>query len=110
MDNIEVFYMAASEFDPEDEDSWMGDRVREELAGMPGYRLAERRQAALMGDGTAELDYAEADIKAAQQALAGWYFWVCVPGCMPDSDASGPYKTEDEALEEARDMYGEDES
>lgn len=91
MDNIEVFYMAASEFDPEDEDSWMGDRVREELAGMP-------------------VDYSEEDIATAQQALAGYYFWVCVPGCMPDSDASGPYQTEEEALEEARDMYGEDES
>lgn len=34
---------------------------------------------------------------------AGWYFWFCLPGCMPDSDPIGPYKSEDEAIEAARD-------
>jgi hypothetical protein len=32
----------------------------------------------------------------------GWYYWFCFPGCMPDSDASGPYATEEEALAAAR--------
>jgi hypothetical protein len=33
---------------------------------------------------------------------AGWYYWYCFPGCLPDSDAFGPYASEDAALEAAR--------
>ena len=36
-------------------------------------------------------------------APAGWYYWFCFPGCMPDSDPRGPYQTEQEAIEAARD-------
>lgn len=32
----------------------------------------------------------------------GWYYWYCLPGCMPDSEAIGPFETEEEALEDAR--------
>ena len=32
---------------------------------------------------------------------AGWYWWSCSPGCLPDSPASGPFKTEKEAYEDA---------
>jgi hypothetical protein len=32
----------------------------------------------------------------------GWYYWWCLPGCMPDSDPYGPFETEEEALEDAR--------
>jgi hypothetical protein len=39
----------------------------------------------------------------------GWYWWACFPGCMPDSDPSGPYATEAEALADARDGEGDDE-
>ena len=35
---------------------------------------------------------------------AGWYYWTCLPGCLPDSDAMGPYATEAEAIEAARDF------
>lgn len=31
-----------------------------------------------------------------------FYYWYCVPGCLPDSDAFGPYETEKEALDAAR--------
>jgi hypothetical protein len=33
---------------------------------------------------------------------AGFYYWYCFPGCMPDSEPCGPYETEDEALAAAR--------
>ena len=33
---------------------------------------------------------------------AGFYYWHCFPGCMPDSEATGPFATEDEALADAR--------
>jgi len=38
----------------------------------------------------------------------GWYWWVCLPGCLPDSDAFGPFATEEEAVENAREEFGAD--
>jgi hypothetical protein len=32
----------------------------------------------------------------------GWYWWSCFPGCLPDGEAQGPFETEEEALEDAR--------
>ena len=34
----------------------------------------------------------------------GYYFWFCFPGCMPDSSPFGPYATEAEAIEAAKDF------
>jgi hypothetical protein len=34
----------------------------------------------------------------------GWYFWTCSPGCLPDSDAFGPYESTLAALRAAYDM------
>lgn len=34
---------------------------------------------------------------------AGFYYWYCFPGCMPDSDPIGPFDTEEAAIEDARD-------
>lgn len=33
---------------------------------------------------------------------AGWFWWTCLPGCLPDSDPVGPFTTSDQALEDAR--------
>lgn len=35
---------------------------------------------------------------------AGWYWWPCFPGCLPDSDPIGPFDTEQEALNDAQDI------
>ena len=32
---------------------------------------------------------------------AGWYWWSCFPGCLPDSEATGPFVTEAEAIADA---------
>lgn len=32
----------------------------------------------------------------------GWYWWPCFPGCLPDGDPIGPFETEEEAIEDAR--------
>ena len=29
---------------------------------------------------------------------AGWYWWSCFPGCLPDSDPIGPFATEAECI------------
>ena len=32
----------------------------------------------------------------------GWFYWYCFPGCMPDSEPFGPFKTREEAIADAR--------
>jgi len=35
----------------------------------------------------------------------GYYWWTCMPGCMPDSSPFGPYETEAAAIEAAQDIH-----
>lgn len=32
----------------------------------------------------------------------GWYWWACLPGCLPHGDPMGPFDTRREALANAR--------
>lgn len=32
----------------------------------------------------------------------GFYWWPCSPGCLPDGEPSGPFKTYREAVNDAR--------
>ena len=32
---------------------------------------------------------------------AGYYWWACFPGCLPDGDPVGPFETEEEAVADA---------
>lgn len=42
-----------------------------------------------------------------EQVLSpGFYWWVCLPGCLPDSEPTGPFETEAEALADARSVAG----
>ena len=34
----------------------------------------------------------------------GWFYWYCFPGCLPDSEPSGPFATEAEALAEVESL------
>jgi hypothetical protein len=38
----------------------------------------------------------------------GWYWWSCTPGCLPDSEANGPFKTAATAKRDALDTMGAD--
>jgi hypothetical protein len=38
---------------------------------------------------------------------AGWYWWSCFPGCLPNSDPVGPFATAQEALADAQEGVGE---
>lgn len=31
----------------------------------------------------------------------GWYWWVCLPGCLPDGEPSGPFPTSEGAYLDA---------
>jgi hypothetical protein len=33
---------------------------------------------------------------------SGWYWWACFPGCLPDGEPSGPFATEQEAIDDAQ--------
>ena len=33
---------------------------------------------------------------------AGWHWWACFPGCIPDGDPCGPFDTEQEAIADAQ--------
>lgn len=39
---------------------------------------------------------------------AGWYWWVCKPGCLPDSKATGPFESGPAALMDARGWLDDD--
>lgn len=32
----------------------------------------------------------------------GFYWWACMPGCLPDSDPQGPFESEQEAIDDAQ--------
>ena len=34
---------------------------------------------------------------------SGWYWQSCLPGCLPDGEPRGPFPSEAEALDDARD-------
>ena len=34
----------------------------------------------------------------------GWFYWFCLPGCLPDSEPFGPYETEQAAIADAQDQ------
>jgi hypothetical protein len=47
-------------------------------------------------------DEADPDSCFADLSGAGWYYWPCFPGCMPDGDPIGPFDSEEEAIADAR--------
>ena len=43
--------------------------------------------------------------EGAEPANAGWHYWQCFPGCLPEGDAMGPFPS---ALAALRDAYDND--
>ena len=70
--DMEVFYMDVLDFAQAEPSTWMAD-----VFGQIG----------LDGD---------------FDALVGWYYWPCFPGCLPDGDPVGPFAAEQAAIEDAR--------
>jgi hypothetical protein len=44
--------------------------------------------------GSFETFYKGADTPLGKECGAGWYWWACFPGCMPDGDPMGPFESE----------------
>ena len=56
--------------------------------------------------GSFEVFYESAcDVPSAEggilETAAGWYWWACFPGCLPDGEASGPFETAEAAYNDA---------
>lgn len=85
--NVEVFHVSAEDFEQAEPGTWPADlldaAVKEALTG----------------------DYDQAEVEPATEeaakGLAGYYWWTCSPGCLPDSEAVGPFETREEAEEDA---------
>jgi hypothetical protein len=48
-----------------------------------------------------EVFYADAATARAFGGSAGWYWWECYPGCLPEGDAYGPFPTSYRAYRDA---------
>lgn len=101
--NTEIFHLSASDFLSAGDGDWRAERLSEEC---PDYEKETARAAALAEMGEfADSEHvraeAEKDREAEAEKLAGFYWWTCCTGCLPDSDASGPFDTEEEANEDA---------
>ena len=78
--NVEVFEVTAQEFWSAfvaDDSTWLAQTMSEAID--VGFDAVE-----------------------AARDLAGWYYWYCFPGCLPDSEPCGPYASETDAVEAAQ--------
>lgn len=96
--SIEVFTLTAEDFF----DTYLKDEkaVRQGARESGDWRTEAMREAL----GRDPHQVLASDALGTAEDLAGVYWWACFPGCLPDSDASGPFASEDEALE---DVLGE---
>ncbi len=85
--NVEIFHIGASNFLSAGGGDWRSILLDEKTEESSGPDDDEEEKESVR--------QSEAD------SLAGWYWWTCCPGCMPDSDANGPFDTQDEAKENA---------
>jgi hypothetical protein len=89
--DVEVFQLTAREYAEGDSNSEM----IEEWLRKPQYRLAT------MNSKTRDAMF---DAMIEEEGIeGGWFYWFCFPGCMPEGDAIGPYKTRQEAIAAAQD-------
>jgi len=58
-----------------------------------GYEVFEH-------DGNSDQGTCWADVDG-EPLPAGWYWWSCQPGCLPDGEPNGPYSSEAEAAADA---------
>lgn len=88
--DIEVFEQTAREFAESDSNE---ELIREYM------RKHEFRLASM----NSKVRDAMFDAMIEEEGIEGGFFWwTCLPGCLPDSSAFGPFKTHAEALADAR--------
>ena len=86
--DLEVFELTAREVAERDEDMIYEYMKRREFRLASMNRCARERMF---------------DAMIAEEGITGgWFYWYCFPGCMPDSEAYGPYESRQTALDAAR--------
>jgi hypothetical protein len=68
----------------------------------------EQAQQAIENDDEVIYDVA-ANAGQTEEFENGWFWWTCLPGCLPDGPAIGPFETQAEALADAREGMDEEE-
>lgn len=81
--NVELFQMTAQERAAQDEDLVYEYMKRREFR----FAAMNSRDRERMLDAMVE----------EEGITGGWFYWYCFPGCLPDSEALGPYATWQEA-------------
>ena len=89
--DLEIFQMTPEEEVEADADLMYDARKRFPLASMNGR----------------ERDKAIAWAIEESGASGGWYYWYCLPGCLPDSSPFGPYESAQAAKQAAQDEAAE---
>lgn len=69
------------------------------------HRLPSLEVFYMSDDDLRDCDWLDSD---GEPQKAGWYYWTCFPGCLPDGDPFGPFDSEDDALADAREGLEED--
>ena len=86
--DVEVFELTARERAAQDEELVF------EYMRRPEFRLAT------MNSRDREKMF---DAMIAEEGITGgWFYWYCFPGCLPDSDAIGPFASPAEAKKACR--------
>jgi len=89
--DCEVFQLTAHEVAAQDE-----ELVRQYLKRYPLANMNSRDRDKLLDA-----------IVEEEGITGGWFYWYCLPGCLPDSSPIGPYNSEAEAIAAARDEAAE---
>lgn len=82
----------------------------EEVAAMDEdlvYEYMRRREFRLAGMNSRDRERMLEAIIKEQGIRGGWFYWYCLPGCLPDSCPIGPFDTEIEAIEAAQEECAE---
>ena len=91
--DIEVFQLTAREAAEQDEELVFEYSRRHE------FRLA---------DMNGKIREAMFDAMIEEEAIrGGWFYWHCIPGCLPDTSAIGPYSSRKDAIRAAQDSAAE---
>jgi hypothetical protein len=84
---IEIFEVTAGDFLNAEAGSWQ-------------FEIIDTEVKRLNSEGFYGEDRIREIIEDTAKASAGFYWWSCQPGCLPDGEANGPFETAEEAEED----------
>lgn len=91
--DLEIFQLTAVECAAQDEDLV--------------WEYMKRREFRLAAMNSRDRDAMLEAIVEEQGISGGWFYWYCFPGCLPDSEAIGPFASYQEAKAAAQDDAAE---